>query len=163
MYGSIIGDICGSIYEWNNRVTNMPEEIDLINQKCYYTDDSILTMAIAEALINDKDYQKFLLQWSNNYPDCGYGGRFRQWFKQKQPKPYNSYGNGSAMRVGPIGWCFNSLEETLDGAEKSAKITHNHKEGIKGAKAVAAAIYLARNNRTKRLEYYQYKFIDITV
>jgi ADP-ribosylglycohydrolase len=149
MYGSIIGDICGSIYEWNNRVTDRPGDIILINQKCYYTDDTILTLAIADALLNDRDYSKYLLSWARKYPNSGYGGKFRNWFTQKSPKPYNSYGNGSAMRVGPVGWCFETLKETIDEAGKSAQVTHSHKEGVKGAKAVAAAIYLARKNKTK--------------
>jgi ADP-ribosylglycohydrolase len=149
MYGSIIGDICGSIYEWNNRKTETPEEIELINPKCYYTDDTILTIAIADALLSDRDYQRCLLKWARNHP-AGYGGKFRKWFNKENPQPYKSWGNGSAMRVGPIGWSFNSLEETINEAEKSALVTHNHKEGIKGAKAVAAAIYLARNNKSKK-------------
>jgi ADP-ribosylglycohydrolase len=149
MYGSIIGDICGSIYEWNNRKTNNPREIDLINQKCYYTDDSILTLAIADAVLSNNNYQDSLLIWARKYPNSGYGGGFRNWFNKKSPKPYKSYGNGSAMRVGSIGWCFETMEETIDQAGKSAQVTHNHKEGIKGAQAVATAIYLARNNKSK--------------
>ncbi|AEF83372.1 ADP-ribosylglycohydrolase family protein [Leadbettera azotonutricia] len=149
MYGSIIGDICGSIYEWNNHVTDRPHEIELINQKCYYTDDTILTLAIANAVLSNYHYQDSLLIWTKKYPNCGYGGKFRNWFNQNSPKPYNSYGNGSAMRVGSIGWCFDTLEETLTEARKSAQITHNHKEGMKGAMAIASAIYLARNGKTK--------------
>jgi ADP-ribosylglycohydrolase len=160
MYGSIIGDICGSIYEWNNRVTDKPGDINLVNQECYYTDDTILVLAIADAVLNGRDYQKYLLTWTKKYPNCGYGIKFKTWFTQNNPKPYNSYGNGSAMRVGSIGWCFETLEETIDEAGKSARITHNHKEGIKGAKAVAAAIYLARNNKTKKeiKEYIENEF-----
>jgi ADP-ribosylglycohydrolase len=90
-----------------------------------------------------------LLRWARKYSNSGYGGKFRNWFNQSNPKPYNSYGNGSAMRVGPIGWCFDTLEETIDEARKSAQVTHNHKEGMKGAMAVAAAIYLARNGKKK--------------
>jgi ADP-ribosylglycohydrolase len=150
MLGSIIGDICGSIYEWNNYVTDKPENIELKNGKCYFTDDSILTTAIAESLLHNKEYQKHLLNWARKYPKNGYGGRFKNWFTKDVQSPYNSYGNGSAMRAGPIGWAFNTIEETLIEAGKSAEVTHNHPEGIKGAKAVAAAIYMARNNCTKR-------------
>jgi ADP-ribosylglycohydrolase len=148
MYGSIIGDICGSIYEFDNYKTEKPEEIELINQKCYYTDDTVLTIAIADAILSDKDYERTLLKWGRKYNN-GYGKSFREWLKKDTPKPYKSWGNGSAMRVGPVGWAFDTLEETLLEAEKSAAVTHSHKEGIKGAKAVAVAIYLARNNEVK--------------
>jgi ADP-ribosylglycohydrolase len=160
MYGSIIGDMRGSIYEWNNFVTEHPDTIILENQKCYYTDDTILTIAIADAIVNKNDYKTSLLTWARKYPNSGYGGKFRNWFNQSNPKPYNSFGNGSAMRVGPIGWCFNTLGETINEARKSAQVTHNHKEGMKGAMAVAAAIYLARNNKTKKeiKEYIEREF-----
>jgi ADP-ribosylglycohydrolase len=160
MYGAIIGDICGSIYEWNNLVTDTPHKIDLINQKCYYTDDTILTLAIADAVLGNNDYQDSLLTWARKYPNSGYGGNFKKWFNQNDPKPYNSYGNSSATRVGSIGWCFDSLEETLTEARKSAQVTHNHKEGMKGAMAVAAAIYLARSGKTKNeiKEYIENEF-----
>jgi ADP-ribosylglycohydrolase len=149
MYGSIIGDICGSIYEWNSYKTDSPEKINLINQKCYYSDDTILSVAIADALLSDKNYKNALLKWARKYPNSGYGIRFREWFKKTKQRPYNSWGNGSAMRVGPIGWYFDTLEETVYEAKKSAELTHNHKEGIKGAQAAAAAVFLARNNKSK--------------
>jgi ADP-ribosylglycohydrolase len=149
MYGAIIGDVCGSIYEWNNRKTDHPEEIELINAQCYYTDDTILTVGIAYGLMSGHDYKDALLTWSNKYPNNGYGRRYKDWFKRKDHKPYNSFGNGSAMRVSPVGWYFGTLEETLVEAKKSAEVTHNHKEGIKGAQAVAAAIFLARNDKSK--------------
>ncbi|GHV80317.1 hypothetical protein AGMMS49944_21080 [Spirochaetia bacterium] len=155
MYGAIIGDICGSIYEFSNHKTERPEEIELINQKCLYTDDTVLTIAAADAILSDKDYRRTFIQWGRKYINSGYGSRFKKWLKKKNPKPYKSWGNGSAMRVSPIGWAFDTMEETLQEAEKSAAVTHNHKEGIKGAKAIAAAIYLARNNKSKdEIKYY---------
>ena len=149
MYGSIIGDICGSIYEFNNYKTDTPENINIIHPKCYFTDDTILSVAIADAILSDGDYKKNLLKWAWKYPKSGYGYRFMQWCLNKNPQPYNSYGNGSAMRVGSIGWAFDTLEQTIDEAKRTAEVTHNHKEGIKGAQAVAGAIFLARNNKTK--------------
>ena len=149
MFGAVIGDICGSIYEFNNHKTDRPEVIELMNPACFYTDDTVLTAAVAEAAFNDGDYEKSILKWARAYPKESYGHNFRKWFRSKNPKPYNSYGNGSAMRVSPIGWAFDSLEETLREAEKSAACTHNHPEGIKGAQATAAAIFLARNGSTK--------------
>lgn len=151
MLGAMIGDICGSIYEFENRKTHNPETIELINDKCYYTDDSVLTIAVSEAAFGDKDYEKTILKWTRKYPHEGYGYRFRQWFQSKNPKPYNSYGNGSAMRVSPIGFAFDTLEEVLREAERSAACTHNHPEGIKGAQATAAAVFLARTKNDKRV------------
>jgi ADP-ribosylglycohydrolase len=149
MYGAILGDICGSIYEWNNVVTDTPENIQLLNPKCYFTDDSILTVAIGEAILTNNDYKTSLLTWSKKYPNQGYGIRFKQWFLSTNQKPYKSYGNGSAMRVGSIGWAFNDLDQTIRESANSALVTLNHKEGVKGAMAVAAAIFLARNGESK--------------
>jgi ADP-ribosylglycohydrolase len=149
MYGAIIGDICGSIYEFDNRKTGRPETIELSNPACHYTDDTVMTVAVAEAAFSGMDYEKAILKWAKAYPKESYGRSFRSWFQSETPRPYNSYGNGSAMRVSPIGWAFESLEETLIEAEKSAACTHNHPEGIKGAQAAAAAVYLARNRKTK--------------
>ncbi|MCL1993146.1 MAG: ADP-ribosylglycohydrolase family protein [Spirochaetes bacterium] len=149
MLGAIIGDICGSIYEFDNRKTDRPETIDLANPACFYTDDTVLTVAVAEAAFGDRDYEKAILKWARAYPKESYGASFRVWFSSDNPRPYNSFGNGAAMRVSPVGWAFDSLEETLSEAEKSAACTHNHPEGIKGAKATAAAIFLARNGDEK--------------
>jgi ADP-ribosylglycohydrolase len=150
MKGAIIGDICGSIYEFDNRKTDHPEEIDLLNSACFYTDDSVLTCAIAEALISGTlNYEAAILKWAKNYPKEDYGHSFRRWFASAKPEPYNSFGNGSAMRVSSVGWAFPTLEETLCEAAKSAECTHNHTEGIKGARATAAAIFLARNGYEK--------------
>jgi ADP-ribosylglycohydrolase len=149
MMGAIIGDICGSIYEFDNRKTDSPETIELANPACFYTDDTVLTVAVFEAAFGEGDYEKSILKWAREYPKESYGRSFRKWFLSENPQPYDSFGNGSAMRVSPVGWAFDSLEETLHEAEKSAACTHNHPEGIKGAQATAAAIFLAREWKTK--------------
>ncbi|MDR0924395.1 MAG: ADP-ribosylglycohydrolase family protein [Hungatella sp.] len=149
MYGAILGDILGSIYEFNNLKTEEPEKIKLLNRDCYYTDDTVLTVAVAEAILGDRDYQKAIHTWANKFPHAGYGGGFVRWIRSDNPKPYNSWGNGSAMRVSPVGWAFKTMDETLAEAKCSAEVTHNHPEGIKGAQAAAAAIFMARNSATK--------------
>ncbi|MDR3088711.1 MAG: ADP-ribosylglycohydrolase family protein [Desulfobulbaceae bacterium] len=150
MLGAIIGDICGSIYESHNQVTAEPETINLIREQCFFTDDSVLTMAVANKILGGYgDYGESILQWARSCPRAGYGGEFRRWFHSENPQPYNSFGNGSAMRVSPVGWAFSSLDETLAEAEQSAACTHNHPEGVKGAQATAAAIWLARHGQSK--------------
>jgi len=149
MMGAVIGDICGSIYEFDNRKTDRPETINLFNEECYYTDDTVLTAAVAQAAFGDRDYEKSILKWARAYPKESYGHNFRAWFNSDYPKPYNSFGNGAAMRVSPVGWAFETLDETIIEAEKSAVCTHNHIEGIKGAQATAAAVFLARKGSSK--------------
>ena len=149
MYGAIIGDICGSIYELNNFKTDNPADIPLLDPRCCFTDDTVLTCAVMDALLAERDYKRAIYAWANKYPDRGYGGTFNSWFRSRSPQPYNSWGNGSAMRVSPIGWAFDTIEETLAEAKCSAEITHNHSEGIKGAQAAAAAIFLARKRESK--------------
>jgi len=151
MYGAIIGDICGSTYEFKNFKTSNPSEIPLTSQNSDFTDDTVLTCAVMEALLRNRNYKKEVYRWANKYPKRSYGTNFSIWFTSFFPKPYNSLGNGSAMRVSPIGWALNNLKETLEEAKRSAEITHNHPEGIKGAQAVAAAIYLARTGESKDL------------
>ena len=151
MYGAIIGDICGSIYEFNNFKTDNPEKIQILDPRCFFTDDTVLTCAIIDAVLSKRDYKKAVYSWAKKYPKRGYGTRFIQWFTSLSPTPYNSWGNGSAMRVGGIGWAFETIEETLIEAKRSAEITHNHPEGIKGAQATAAAIFLARGGKTKEV------------
>ena len=149
MLGAIIGDIVGSIYEWHNIKT---KEFPLFGQKCKFTDDTVMTIAVAEGLMNGgtpEDYVKAMKRLGRMFPKAGYGGRFRSWLFSDDNKPYNSWGNGSAMRVSPAGCFFDTLEMTENAAEASAAVTHNHPEGIKGAKATAAAIFLARNNKSK--------------
>ena len=151
MLGAIIGDIIGSVYEFKDK---WQKDFHLFTPKSRFTDDTVMTLAVAKWLTEDKEHSEDgLVQQMQNlgrrYPYVGYGGGFRRWLYNLQPKPYNSYGNGSAMRVSPVAFYAQSLDETLRLATISAKVTHNHPEGIKGAKAIAAAIYLARTGATK--------------
>jgi ADP-ribosylglycohydrolase len=150
MYGAILGDILGSIYEFNNLKTENPDTIDLFNPECYFTDDTVLTVAVADAILKDGDYEEPLFTWAGTFPDAGYGKKFADWARNSKRQPYNSWGNGSAMRVSSVGWAFDTLEETLAQAKKSAEITHNHPEGIKGAQATAGAIFMARTGSSKQ-------------
>jgi len=147
MLGSIIGDIIGSTYEFRNAQSY---DFDPYPMGSDFTDDTVLTIAIADAILNNRDYSEKVKEYALYYPGRGYGGWFNEWIYMDNPKPYNSFGNGSAMRVSAVGWAFDSLEKTLEEAGKSAAITHNHPEGIKGAKATAAAIFLARNGQSKK-------------
>ena len=175
MIGAILGDIVGSIYEFDNVKT---KDFELFDERCYFTDDTVLTAAIAEALMqygsidesNIEDFREKLIdvmhEIGGEYPRCGFGGRFRIWMFLKERTPYNSYGNGSAMRVAPVGWFANSLKECEALAAATAEVTHNHPEGVKGAVAVAGAIYLARTGSTmdEIKEYIkQYYTIDFTL
>lgn len=146
MLGSIIGDTIGSVYEWN-RTKKM--DFPLFGRATDYTDDSVLTVATAVAICDGGDYGELYKSFANRYPGRGYGGRFGEWIKSSSNAPYNSWGNGSAMRVSPVGFAFNSIEKVMEEAEKSAACTHNHPEGIKGAQATALAIYLARKEYSK--------------
>lgn len=144
MLGAIIGDIVGSRFEFNN---THDTNFKLFHEACSFTDDTICTVAIADAILRECSYQESLLRWCRSYPNPmgGYGGRFGQWVNSNNPQPYNSYGNGSAMRVSPVAWAFDNLLDVLVEAKKTALPTHNHPEGINGAKAVAHAIYELRN------------------
>lgn len=146
MLGAIAGDIIGSVYEWNNIKT---KEFDLFSPEAFFTDDSILTVALAETILNEDDYGQVMRKYYHRYPDGGYGGNFHKWASSSDPKPYNSWGNGSAMRTSPVGYAFDNLEEVLRQAEYYAAFTHNHPEGIKGAQATSAAIFLARQGTAK--------------
>lgn len=157
MLGAIIGDIAGSIYEFDNIRT---KDFPLFSQGCDYTDDSIMTLAVACALLaRQKDSSMDLsaamvtemqrLGRKYPFPMGSYGGRFGQWLRSTHPEPYNSFGNGSAMRVAACGFAASSLEEALELAEISAAVTHNHPEGIRGAQAAAGCIWLARNGADK--------------
>jgi ADP-ribosylglycohydrolase len=150
LLGAIIGDICGSIYEFKDRKFTNPTEIDLVNLRCHFTDDTVLTIATAEVLLQKRDYTEAYKDWGCRYLHAGFGGTYWKWMQSDDLEPYNSWGNGSAMRVSPVGWFFETLEETLAEAKRSAEVTHNHPEGIKGAESVAAAIFLARNGKTKQ-------------
>jgi len=147
MLGAIIGDIIGSTYEFKNADRY---DFDPFPSGSDFTDDTVLTVAIADAILTKRDYVETVKEYALNYPARGYGEWFSQWIYMDNPKPYNSFGNGSAMRVSPIGWAFDSLGETLEEAERSSAITHNHREGKKGAKVVAASIFLARTGYDKK-------------
>lgn len=138
MIGALAGDIIGSVYEFNNIKT---KEFPLFCIESSYTDDSIMTIAVADWLLHGGDLVRVMQYYGSKYPFPmgGYGARFNKWLHEKNPKPYNSWGNGSAMRVSPVGWYFDSLEETINVAEETAVVTHNHPEGIKGAQATASA------------------------
>ncbi|MBO4818745.1 MAG: ADP-ribosylglycohydrolase family protein [Firmicutes bacterium] len=155
MLGAIIGDICGSIYEFNN--CKDQSSIGLFGKGCFPTDDSVMTVAVAQALMDtrhSKDLSRdaiidMMHYYGKLFPYAGYGGSFMGWLRRGDRKPYNSWGNGSAMRVSSVGWLYDTLEETLFFAKLSAEVTHNHPEGIKGAQATAAAIYMARTGCSK--------------
>lgn len=146
MIGAIAGDIIGSIYEFHNIKTI---EFPLFGYGCRFTDDSVLTIALADTLMSGKDYADNLKRFYALYPNAGYGSFFSHWATSPDRAPYNSWGNGAAMRISPVGFAFDSLEETLLQAEKYTAVTHNHPEGIKGACAAAAVIYLARDGQPK--------------
>ncbi len=146
MLGAMIGDIVGSVYEWHNIKTT---EFPLFKADCFFTDDSVLTAATAQALTTGDDYTSVYQDFGRRYPGRGYGGHFGQWIHAENPQPYNSWGNGSAMRVSPVGFAFYSIEEVLAEAERSAAVTHNHPEGIKGAQATALAVLMARQQASQ--------------
>lgn len=155
MYGAILGDIIGSPYEFDmgDKTKNFP----LFSEESYFTDDSIMTLAVAEAFLNAPDDEILIRQrlihsmqkWGRRYPGAGYGVRFCGWLGSSNPQPYNSFGNGSAMRVSSVAWLYNDLETVRRMARLSAEVTHNHPEGIKGAEATAVAIFLARTGHSK--------------
>ena len=143
MRGAIAGDVIGSLYEWHRiKTTDFP----LFRPESHWTDDTVLTVAVAEALLGDGDYVTALKRWGLRHPRSGYGGMFRQWLATPRHRlaPYHSFGNGSAMRVSAVGWLRHTEDAVLAEAARSAEVTHNHPEGIKGAQAVALAILRAR-------------------
>lgn len=151
--GALIGDYCGSIYEWNNTNKENPNDIEILKTG-KFTDDSVLTIAIMDWLLSSESHSKEdaaikLKEWFSKYPKSGFGSRFYRWAKEDSFVDNNSFGNGSAMRVSPCAYYAQTLDECLELAEKSASITHNHEEGIKGAKAISEAIYLARSGAGK--------------
>ncbi len=154
MLGAIIGDVIGSYYEGNS---TKKYDFPLFTEISRVTDDSVLTAAVAETILSSgsaaevKDYSHQLRTWGRRYPRAGYGGNFILWLSEERMGPYNSWGNGSAMRVSPVGWAFDEEKEVLRQAELSAMPTHNHFEGIKGAQAVALAVYLARKGESKTM------------
>ena len=157
MYGAILGDIIGSVYEFDRG--NKTKEFPMFQFGSQYTDDSVMTIAVAEALMDYRDDPdakpleeqliRSMKRWGRAYPFAGYGGRFRGWLFGRSTEPYNSWGNGSAMRTSSVGWLYRTMEETRETARIVAAITHNHPEGIKGGEAVSAAIFLARTGEDK--------------
>ena len=146
MIGAIAGDIIGSVYEAYQIKT---KDFPLFHPRCRFTDDTVLTVAVADAILTDRPYEQSVREIGRLYPEAGYGRAFIGWLFSEHPQPYNSWGNGSAMRVSPVGFAFNTEDEVLSEAEKTANISHNHPEGIKGAQATALAVLLARMGYTK--------------
>ena len=148
MKGAIIGDIVGSRFEFNNHLST---DFQLFTDDCAFTDDTICTVAVADALLKGIPFPDALRNWCARYPSPkgSYGGSFGAWLRAKHPEPYNSYGNGSAMRVSPCAWFSNNREDVLKWARQSAECTHNHPEGIRGALYVADAIFQARTGASK--------------
>ena len=146
MIGAIAGDVIGSVHEYESTKT---KDFPLFDPKCFFTDDSVLTIALADSFLQDLDYAVMLKRYYRRYPNADYGYSFRCWAMSESMEPYNSWGNGSAMRVSPAAWVADSLDGALELAERSAAVTHNHPEGIRGAQATAAAIFLARTGHDK--------------
>ena len=146
MLGAIAGDIIGSVYEFNPvKVTTF----EIRTPHMRFTDDTVITIATAAKVLDGSDYLTEYKRWGQRYPNAGYGGMFFRWVLSDRKEPYNSYGNGSAMRVSPVGFAFDDIDEVLAEAQRSAEVTHNHPEGIKGAQATALAILLARRKVSK--------------
>lgn len=146
MIGAIAGDMIGSVYEFHN---HRSEQFPLFSGSSFFTDDTVLTIAVADWILTSKPLSALLKEYTKRYPHRGYGGNFYQWVKSTSSLPYNSLGNGAAMRVSPVGFAFDDLETVLSQARVSAEVTHNHPEGVKGAQATAAAIFLARQGEEK--------------
>ena len=147
MLGAIVGDVLGSTYEYYPMKT---KKLELLDKNSHFTDDTVMTVAVADSIMNGVPYVVSLQKWGREYPRAGYGGWFRKWIHQEDPKPYNSFGNGSAMRCSSIGWLFDDKDSVLEEAKKSAEITHNHPEGIKGAQAVALGVLMGRKGSSKK-------------
>ena len=156
MLGAILGDMIGAPYEFDR--SPKVKEFPLFCSRSEFTDDSVMTVAVAEALMNaagktegetETALVSSMRKWGERYPDAGYGGMFYRWLRAEKPEPYGSFGNGSAMRVSSAGWLYGSMEETRRMARLTARVTHNHPEGIKGAEAAASVIYLARTGGSK--------------
>lgn len=170
MLGVILGDVIGSRFEFDRG--GKTKEFKLFTREDEFTDDSVMTIAVADGLMNagkDADEKtvkerliKSMQHWGQRYPYAGYGAKFIHWVHAKDPKPYGSYGNGSAMRVSSVGWLYPTLEKTLDVARWSAEVSHNHPEGVKGAVCTAAVIFLSRMGNDKEtireyvLSHYNY-------
>jgi len=146
MIGLIAGDIIGSVYERHIAST---KDFPLFHPSSTYTDDSVLALAVAEAILSNKPYDELIREYGRKYPDACYGASFYRWMKEDNAPPYNSWGNGSAMRVASVGYASDTITEVMSEAKKSAEVTHNHPEGIKGAQAIALSVFLARKSYCK--------------
>lgn len=146
MIGAIAGDIIGSIYERNNIKT---KEFPLFSPKCAFTDDTVLSLALADSILTGTTYTENLKRYFRLYPHRGYGASFYDWANTDNPAPYNSYGNGAAMRISAVGFAYDEIDTVLQKAKEFTEITHNHPEGIKGAQAAAAAVFMAAHGATK--------------
>jgi ADP-ribosylglycohydrolase len=146
LLGAAAGDIIGARFEGR---PHKSESFQLFTPSSRFTDDSVLTVAVADAILHGRDYGSMILEYARRYPRAGYGSTFREWIRSSNPRPYNSFGNGSAMRVSPVGWAFDTDQDVLREAERTALPTHNHPEGIKGAQAIALAVFLARKGNGK--------------
>ena len=148
LMGAICGDIIGSSYEfWRSRTKKY--DFSLFPPRAKFTDDTVMSIAVADWIMHGGNLSKVMQKWGRKYPNAGFGGMFSKWLIDPNPQPYNSFGNGSAMRVSAVGCAYDTLEETLEKAKESADATHNHPEGIKGAQATAASIFLAKNGKSK--------------
>jgi ADP-ribosylglycohydrolase len=146
MLGAIAGDVIGSVFEWNNvKTKNFP----LFSTDTCFTDDTVLTVALAEAILEGTDYDRVMRAYYYRYPEAGYGGSFHGWALSDDPSPYSSWGNGAAMRISPAAYAYDTLDEVLLWSEHFTALTHNHPEGIKGGQATAAAIFIARKGGSK--------------
>lgn len=147
MLGAITGDIVGSVYEWNNIKHKNFEP--LFSPRAFFTDDTVLTVALMDSILNNENYGDMLRRYYQEHPHAGYGHLFHEWCKYGDRQGYNSWGNGSAMRTSAVGYAFNTIEEVLEKAKHYASFTHNHPEGIKGAQATSACIFMARKGASK--------------
>ncbi len=147
MIGAIAGDVIGSVYEWHNIKT---KDFNLFSEKCCFTDDSILTIALADSIMTGTPYRDNLREFYFAYPNGGYGGSFHTWARNPESVPYNSWGNGAAMRISPVGYAYNDIDTVLRKAKEFTEITHNHPEGIKGGQSTTACIFLARTGSSKK-------------
>lgn len=172
MIGAIIGDIIGSRFEWQNIKS---KDFDLFHKRCRFTDDTVMSLAVADAILKcNDDYSSLsnvtinsMQELGRNYPNCGFGLHFHRWIFSDDPKPYGSFGNGAAMRVSPCGYTASTIDEAVSLAHKVTKISHNHIEGIKGAESVSVAVFLARKNNSietiKKHIVENYYSIDFTL
>jgi len=145
MYGAVIGDIIGSVYEGSKP---RPKDFPLFVNLSRPTDDSVCTIAVADCLLNNGDPAEYLRRWCNKYPNAGYGGMFRSWMRNPEAPAYGSWGNGAAMRISPVGFFANSIEVVACISDRVTEVTHNHPEALRCARATAAAIHMARSGRS---------------